>query len=96
MKRPGEVDEVVVVGVAFDRAVCVVDGGKTVVVVVDRSDVEVEDVEVLGDPHAARSSPTPTVPMKQRTRLGDSRGGRRTPSWRSMNPQHSERFEGTA
>lgn len=93
MKRPGEVDEIVVVGVAFDRVVCVVDCGKTVVVV-DLSDVE--DVEVLGDPHAAKSSPTPTTPMMQRIRLGDSRGRRRTPPWRSTIPQHSERFEGTA
>jgi hypothetical protein len=91
MKRPGEVAGVVEVAPA--RVVPVVEGGRTVVVDVDRSDVE---VEVFGDPHADRRIPTPTAPMKQHTPLLRASVIAALPCSSPMKIQHSEHFGGTA
>jgi hypothetical protein len=98
MKRPGEVVVVVEVDVAPGRVVPVVEGGTTVVLDADRSDVDVDvdEVDELGDPHAAMRTPTPTTPTKQRTPLREGLGRCCTPHLRPMKVQHSENLEGTA
>ena len=93
MKRPGVVVAVVLVDTGLARVVPVVGGGATVVDV-DRRDGDVDEVDELGDPHAATRTPVTTNPTTNRPLFCEDRSRCRTLWLRSMKAQHSENFDG--